>query len=235
MTSLAVAPQTPSLKVRIRSQSFDSPFLRLSVTPVEESPFSKSTGSLKTLPSYDATSDSIPAGGFGSAGALPPLNTKASDASMLSEALSASFSSVTTSPTSSGSSMELDADEALSPSPSQEEEEEEEEQVEQHQHQHQHQRQRPRPHPLAFTQSTTHSDASIAVGPTSPFLYQDTSCPMYSPWLVCAVLDMHDVRRLDWMSIADPIERVWGVRTSSADVLGILSDNGRVVRREWRD
>jgi hypothetical protein len=56
---------------------------------------------------------------------------------------------------------------------------------------------------------------------------------MYSPWLVRVVLDMYDVRGMDWMSIAEPIERVWGVRTSSADVLGILSANGRVGRRWW--
>jgi hypothetical protein len=69
----------------------------------------------------------------------------------------------------------------------------------------------------------------------SPFVYQDTTCPMYSPWLVRVVLDMHDVHRLDWMSIAEPIERVWGVRTSSAEVLDILSDNGRVSNRQWWD
>jgi hypothetical protein len=46
------------------------------------------------------------------------------------------------------------------------------------------------------------------------------------------VLDMFDVRGFDWMSIADPIERVWGVRTGSAEVLEILVGNGR-VRRVW--
>jgi hypothetical protein len=96
-------------------------------------------------------------------------------------------------------------------------------------------RRRPRPHPLSFTQQTSPDNNNVAVGPTSPFLYQDTSFPMYSPWLVRVVLDMYDVRGLDWMEIADPIERVWGVQTSSADVLGILSDNGRVPNRRWWD
>jgi len=100
----------------------------------------------------------------------------------------------------------------------------------------QRQRQRQRPHPLAFSQTALAEDEAVAApGPTSPFLYQDTSYPMYSPWLVRVVLDMYDVHRLDWMSIAEPIERVWGVRSSSADVLGILSDNGRVLNRRWWD
>jgi hypothetical protein len=37
------------------------------------------------------------------------------------------------------------------------------------------------------------------------------------------------------MSIAEPIERLWGVRTSTAEVLDILSDNGRVLNRQWWD
>lgn len=231
MATLAVAPQTPSSpKVRIRSQSFDSPFLRISVTSVEESSFSKSTGTLETLAGYDDMEESVAAGVFRSASTLPLLKTKMSDESMLSEASSASSSSVTTSPTSTESSMELDdEDESIA---SEEEEEEEQQQEQQHQ----------RPYPLTFAQSTTTTttpssdkDKDTAPSPLSPFLYQDTSCPMYSPWLVCAVLDMHDVHRLDWTSIAEPIERVWGVRTSSADVLGILSDNGRVMRRRWWD
>jgi hypothetical protein len=138
--------------------------------------------------------------------------------------------------------MGLDEEVSIAPSPFQEneqddddEEDEEDEEEQQQPQQQQQQQQRQRPHPLALPQNTTNSGSGIAAGPISPFLYQDTSCPMYSPWLVCAVLDMHDVRRLDWMSIAGPIERVWGVRTSSADVLGILSDNGRVVRRRWWD
>lgn len=232
MATLAVAPQTPSSpKVRIRSQSFDSPFLRISVTPVEESSFSKSTGALETLAGYDDMEESVAAGVFRSASTLPLLKTKMSDESMLSEASSAGSSSVTTSPTSTESSMELD-DEDESIASDEEDEEEEQQQEQQHQ----------RPHPLTFAQSTTTTstttsdkDKDTAPSPLSPFLYQDTSCPMYSPWLVCAVLDMHDVHRLDWTSIADPIERVWGVRTSSADVLGILSDNGRVMRRRWWD
>jgi hypothetical protein len=58
---------------------------------------------------------------------------------------------------------------------------------------------------------------------------------MYSPWLVRAVLDLYDVRGLDWMSIAEPVEHIWGVQTSTAEVLGILSDNGRVNNRRWWD
>jgi hypothetical protein len=49
------------------------------------------------------------------------------------------------------------------------------------------------------------------------------------------VLDLYDVHGLSWTDIAEPIGRVWGVRTSSAEVLGILSGNGRVVGQRWWD
>lgn len=95
------------------------------------------------------------------------------------------------------------------------------------------QRERQRPHPLTFCQSVTYEDATPIEEPPSPFLFQDKAYPMYSPWLVRAVLDLHDVRGLDWISIAEPVGRIWGVQTSSAEVLAILSDNGRVHRRWW--
>lgn len=145
---------------------------------------------------------------------LLPLNTKMSDESILSDASSAA-SSATSSPSSAGSETEFFSNPPPPPS-------------------HSSRRRRPRPHPLSFAQQTSR-DNDVVAEPTSPFLYQDTSCPMYSPWLVRVVLDMYDVRGLDWMAIADPIERVWGVQTSSADVLGILSDNGRVPNRRWWD
>lgn len=58
---------------------------------------------------------------------------------------------------------------------------------------------------------------------------------MYSPFLVRVVLDLYDVRGMDWMSIAEPVERIRGVPTSTAEVLDILSDNGRVGNRKWWD
>ncbi|KAF1829505.1 hypothetical protein BDW02DRAFT_146464 [Decorospora gaudefroyi] len=202
MAAFMVPPRTPSPKVRIRSMSFDSPSSRMSVTPIEDSPYSKSTGSIRTLASYDA----IKASTLRPVNILLPLNTKMSDESILSTTSSAS-SSVASSPTNSESNMEMCAD---SPSSTK------------------------RPHPLAFAQSIDYEE-KVALEPASPFLYQDTSFPMYSPWLVRVVLDMYDVHGLDWMSIAEPIERVWGVRTSSADVLDILSGNGRVKNRRWWD
>ena len=72
------------------------------------------------------------------------------------------------------------------------------------------------------------------MGPASPFTFQDPESAMTSPWLVRAVLDLHDVHRLSWMEISDVIGRVYGVRTSSAEVLDVLSGNGR-VRRSWWD
>ncbi|KAF3040176.1 hypothetical protein E8E11_004655 [Didymella keratinophila] len=88
---LAAPPRTPSPKVRIRSQSFsfDSPssITRLNAsTPIEESPFSKSTGSIninKTVPQHHV---------------LLPLRTKMSEES-LSDSSSAMSISTASSPT----------------------------------------------------------------------------------------------------------------------------------------
>jgi hypothetical protein len=205
MANLMAPPRTPSPKVRIRSQSFDSPSSRISVTPIDDSPYSKSTGSIKTLASYDAVKAAAQ-GALRSVNVIPPLNTKMSDESILSDTSSA-LSSNSSSPTKFESNMHLCTDSS---------------------------KQRQCPHPLAFAQSINYEEQTAETS-MSPFVYQDMTCPMYSPWLVRMVLDMHDVHRLDWMSIAEPIERVWGVRTSSAEVLDILSDNGRVSDRRWWD
>ena len=42
-------------------------------------------------------------------------------------------------------------------------------------------------------------------------------------------------QRFDWMMIAGPIQRMWGVETSSAAVLAILQRNGRIQRTVWWD
>ncbi|KAF2849091.1 hypothetical protein T440DRAFT_137368 [Plenodomus tracheiphilus IPT5] len=211
MATITIPPRTPSPKVRIRSQSFDTPSSRISVTPLEESPFSKSTGSIatKSMRHHAATAQH---GAVPSINVLLPLHTKMSDESILSDASSAS-SSIASSPTDSESNMDLCAD-SPSPSPSIE---------------------RERPHPLAFAQTIDYNEPSIEQQQTSPFLYQDTSYQMYSPLLVKVVLDLCDVRGLDWMSIAEPVERIWGVKTCAAEVLDILSSNGRVLNRQWWD
>lgn len=210
---MIVPPRTPSPKVRIRSQSFDSPSSRYTVTPIEESPFSKSTGAIatETVLRHDLfqVADEVE---FQPVNMLLPLHTKMSDESMLSNASSAS-SYTASSPTGSDEDVDIVSESPLSSM----------------------QRQRERPHPLTFCQSITEDDTPIEQQPSSPFMYQDTSFEMYSPWLVKVVLDLYDVRRLDWMSIAEPIERKWGVQTSSAEVLSILSDNGRVLNRRWWD
>ncbi|KAL7777672.1 hypothetical protein CFE70_004339 [Pyrenophora teres f. teres 0-1] len=204
MYALATMPRTPSPKVRIRSQSFDSPGSggsRSSITPIEHySPFSKSTGAIKTLTSYEAikaVAEKVmrPLGVM-----LSPLNTKMSDDEEEEEEEESDIESSMPSSRVSTSSASR--------------------------------RSNRRSHPLAETHSVSDT---VEFEPTSPFLYQDTSFAMYSPWLVRVVLDMYDVRGLCWMDIADPIERVWGVQTSSAEVLGILSDNGRVGVRRWWD
>ncbi|KAE8833281.1 hypothetical protein PTNB73_05328 [Pyrenophora teres f. teres] len=224
MYALATMPRTPSPKVRIRSQSFDSPGSggsRSSITPIEHySPFSKSTGAIKTLTSYEAikaVAEKVmrPLGVM-----LSPLNTKMSDDEEEEEeeeesdieSSSSSNSSPSSSPTTTSFHSAVPSSRVSTSSASR--------------------RSNRRSHPLAETHSVSDT---VEFEPTSPFLYQDTSFAMYSPWLVRVVLDMYDVRGLCWMDIADPIERVWGVQTSSAEVLGILSDNGRVGVRRWWD
>lgn len=212
MATMMVPPRTPSPKVRIRAQSFDSPSSRMTITPIEESPCSKSTGAIvaKPFPRHDVLK-AAEQGAIRPVSILLPLHTKMSDDSIMSEDSDTS-SSVASSPTDSEGDMDLCADSPL-PSPC---------------------KPRQRPHPLAFAQTIAYDENSVAE-PPSPFLYQDPSYPMYSPWLVRVVLDFYDVRGLDWMSIAEPIERIWGVRTSTADVLDILSNNGRVLNRQWWD
>jgi hypothetical protein len=211
MAAIIVPPRTPSPKVRIRSQSFDSPSSCMSVTPIDESPCSKSTGAIVTKPLPRYGNFRREKGGIALAQILLPLHTKMSDESILSDTSSTS-SSTASSPTGSEMDVDLMGD---SPSPSP-------------------QFQRERPHPLTFCQSVAY-DAQATAEPSSPFLYQDTSYPMYSPWLVRAVLELYDVRGLDWMSIAEPVGRIFGIATNSAEVLNILSDNGRVHNRRWWD
>jgi len=211
METVTAPPRTPSPKVRIRAQSFDSPSSRISVTPVEESPFSKSTIAIKTFVRHDVL-EATEHDEMKPVSVLLPLNTKMSDESMLSDT-----SSVASSSTDSDGGIHLTCG-SPSPSPSPRTEPE-----------------RQRPHPLTFHQSTNYKETTPIEHPSSPFLYQDKNYPMYSPWLVRAVLDLHDVRGLNWMSIAGPVERIWGVRTSTAEVLAILSDNGRVNNRRWWD
>lgn len=210
MATMTAPLRTPSPKVRIRSQSFDSPSSNTSITPIEVSPFSRSAGAIATeiVPHYKAQEP----GELKAANVLLPLHTKMSDDSILSDA-SSIMSSSSTSSTESDEETGLMAD---SPSPPV-------------------QLERQRPHPLAFCQSINYDATPIEEQPSSPFLYQDMSYPMYSPWLVQVVLNLHDVMGLDWMSIAEPVYRKWGVQTSSAEVLDILSDNGRVPGRKWWD
>ncbi|KAJ4988537.1 hypothetical protein SVAN01_05992 [Stagonosporopsis vannaccii] len=229
---LAPPPRTPSPKIRIRSQSFsfDSPssITRLSAsTPIEESPYSKSTGSIslaKATPQRHV---------------LLPLRTRMSEAS-ISDSSSAMSISTASSPTKSEHDLHLDdlpegnllglfenaqaprRSDALNSHP-------------------------PRPLSPLFSESPakrprlalppmalpSHSEDMIDVGPASPFAYQDPNSTMTSPWLVRVVLDLHDVHRLSWMNISDVVSRMYGSQTSSAEVLDILSGNGRVKRMWW--
>lgn len=214
---LTVPPRTPSPKIRVhRSQSFDSPSSRLSVTPIDDSPYSKSTGSIripKPLPRYDALHNAEHALVVRN---RVTLQTKMSDDSLMSDASSAS-SSVASSPTESedGSHFALFASgspTAPSPTP-------------------QHGTAR---HGAGDSAASAHERPSTPeILSSSLSIYQDMTAPMYDPWLVRVVLDLYDVRGFDWTMIAEPIERIWGFRTSSAEVLGILTGNGRLNRRWW--
>ncbi|KAF2735651.1 hypothetical protein EJ04DRAFT_190533 [Polyplosphaeria fusca] len=230
MTSVALVPppRTPSPKIRIhRSQSFDSPSSRISnVTPIDDSPYSKSANSIvqKPLPAYNALR--------AAEAALirhntVKLHTKMSDESMLSDSsVDSAMSSISSSPMSesgneSGFGLFNSGSPGMPTAPSP-----------------------PRlvervfnrtPDALPPPPSALNAPADVEIVTPNFAAYQDAASPMYDPWLVRVVLDMYDVRGFDWMYIAEPIERIWGFRTSSAEVLGILSGNGRVRGRVWWD
>jgi hypothetical protein len=215
---LSAPPRTPSPKIRIhRSQSFDSPSSRISVTPIEDSPYSKSTGSItipKPFPRYDAlkaAEHSIVARN------RVTLQTKMSDDSLMSDVSSSSSSSSTSSPTESedGSQFGLfTSGSPTIPSPSPE-------------------YPAPRHRPANINTAPTERPPPPEILSSTLSVYQDMSTPMYDPWLVRVVLDMYDVRGFDWTMIAEPIERIWGFHTCTAEVLGILSGNGRLGPRWW--
>lgn len=214
-TRFAAPLRTPSPKIRIhRSQSFDSPSSRISVTPIDDSPYSKSTSAIsKPLPRYDALGAAEHA-----IRARKPivLHTKMSDESMLSSASSSESSS----PTSDNEAFGLFSESPAAPSPvpitirA-------------------HPQRRARPSNVKTKPDVMPAPPEILSSSLAMSIYQDPTVPMYDPWLVRVVLDMYDIRGFDWMMIAEPIERIWGFKTSSAEVLGILSNNGRVGRRWW--
>ncbi|KAF2085462.1 hypothetical protein K490DRAFT_58613 [Saccharata proteae CBS 121410] len=49
------------------------------------------------------------------------------------------------------------------------------------------------------------------------------------------VLELFDVQRMDWTMIAEPVQRLYGIEITSAGVLGILQQHGRVQRTQWWD
>ncbi|KAF2466238.1 uncharacterized protein BDR25DRAFT_76815 [Lindgomyces ingoldianus] len=215
-THHAPPPRTPSPKIRIhRSQSFDSPSSRISnTTPIDDSPYSKSAGALtaKPLPSYNALKAAEQAM-IRHVGNKVVLHTRMSDDSILSESESESnssaASSIQCSPISPDARFGLFASGSpafpSAPSP-----------------------------PMAQTTLPPNTLNESVVAPNLA-MYQDPNVQMYDPWLVRVVLDMYDVRGFDWTMIAEPIERVWGCRTSSAEVLGILTRNGRIRGCVWWD
>ncbi|KAL1630224.1 hypothetical protein SLS56_005049 [Neofusicoccum ribis] len=49
------------------------------------------------------------------------------------------------------------------------------------------------------------------------------------------VLELFDVQHLDWMIIAEPLQRLYGLDVDSAAVLGILQEHGRIQKTTWWD
>lgn len=49
------------------------------------------------------------------------------------------------------------------------------------------------------------------------------------------VLELFDGQKVAWMMIAEPLRRVYELDVSSAVVLGILQDHGRVKKTVWWD
>lgn len=201
-TRCTLPPRTPSPKIRIhRSQSFDSPSSRFSTTPIEDSPYSKSTSAIsKPLPRCNARKSFS-------------LRTKMSDDSLQSDASSSSSSSIMSH---SSDTLALFSG---SPAPASRPP--------------RRMQRKARTANKVTMSDTMHPPPEILGSSLAFSIYQDPTVPMYDPWLVRVVLDMYDIRRFDWMMIAEPIERIWGFKTSSAEVLGILSGNGRVGRRWW--
>lgn len=49
------------------------------------------------------------------------------------------------------------------------------------------------------------------------------------------VLELFDGQKVAWMMIAEPLQRLYELDVSSAVVLGILQDHGRVKKTVWWD
>ncbi|KAF2271877.1 uncharacterized protein EI97DRAFT_241980 [Westerdykella ornata] len=237
-------PRTPSPKIRIhRSQSFDSPSSRISATPIDESPYSKSTSALQhavplvlnPLPSRDVLSISTQ-------NVIVKTSRPGRRVGAIIHATTRQQEEQFESPYSSESEMDLDPS---SPSSSGSEPASPSQPFHTQRHQF-----RPSHHHHSITNapvilpspSNTISITLPVQQPRTyyqpePLPYQDPTSlsTMYSPYLVRLVLDLYDVRGLAWTDIAEPITRVWGIATSSAEVLGILCGNGRVGGVMWWD
>ena len=233
--------RTPSPKIRIhRSQSFDySPSSKsaTSITPIDDSPYSKSTSAIPfagTLASmHDLRTRSIMLN--------KGLNISDESMSSTSDSMSIDEDEEPESPTTSSTSQEsgyLRFASSASPTTSP--------RVPIQHHIHDPPSILPSPHNtlqithLSPPRPSSHRTTPQQPSPTPSFSshispYQDPATPMQDPWLVRMVLDMYDVRGFDWTMIAEPLQRCWGVSTTSAEVLGILAGNGRVGGRVWWD
>jgi hypothetical protein len=220
-------PRTPSPKVKIhRSQSFDSPSSRISVTPIDESPYSKSASFIPTyahpLPRYDILKGTHDGATLSDDEAMSDASSEEgySNASDSSENWFGLFESGSPPPRYTS---------PLLPPPSRSNNpirtHSRNNSIHAH---HAHYEQIP---------SSPQPSSPLQILSSSPPLsiYQDTSTPSYDPWLVRIVLDLFDVRGYDWMDMAEVITRFWGRRTGSAEVLEILRGNGRVNTGVWWD
>lgn len=68
-----------------------------------------------------------------------------------------------------------------------------------------------------------------------PYAPEPPSCQEPRTVLEKIVLELFDVQHLDWMMIAEPLQRLYGLDVDSAAVLGILQEHGRIQRTTWWD
>jgi hypothetical protein len=97
---------------------------------------------------------------------------------------------------------------------------------------------------LASTDSSvSQDDIVIDVSPNilhgddqqaSPLSFTNTDSVL-DPKLVILVLDLYDRQRFEWTMIAEPIQRMWGIEATSATILAILQQHGRIQRTLWWD
>lgn len=101
---------------------------------------------------------------------------------------------------------------------------------------------------LASTDSSSSSQHEIVIDVTPTILqssdhlaspleasFVNAASDLEDSKLVNIVLDLYDRQHFEWTMIAEPIQRVWGIKATSATILAILQQHGRIQRTLWWD